>query len=161
MIDEKLLIELQEYLNCHLMIDKVEEYQVFEDKCYSIQNEIDDFINNTRKPTFHQVLFNLIDKSGLSDTDVYKKAHIDRRLFSKIRSNPNYKPSKNTVISFAIALGLDEDGTVSLLESAGYSLSDSDNFDLIIRFFLGKKIYDLQTVNEILDYYKLKLLGGA
>jgi hypothetical protein len=163
MLDEKLLIELEEYLNDHLLFTlKCESPIIEENKCYSIHpTELEDFINNTRKPTFQQVLFSHIDKSGFSDTDIYKKAHIDRRHFSKIRSNPDYRPSKNTVISLALALGLNKDKTENLLESAGYSLSDSDKFDLIIRFFLEKKIYDIQTVNETLHSYSLKVLGGV
>ena len=97
----------------------------------------------------------------MSDAEVYKKAGLDRRHFSKIRSNPNYHPGKNTVIALAIALELNKKETGRLLTVAGYSLSESDTFDLVIQFCLEKKIYDLDTINQALEYFSLKPLAGV
>ena len=79
-------------------------------------NELEDFIKNKRKPTFNQVLFSFIDKKGVSDSDIYKRAGIDRRHFSKIRSNPDYRPGKNTAIALALALELNKKETDQILE---------------------------------------------
>ena len=130
---------------------------------YQIESEalavdMDGFILNRRKPTLNQLLFELIDRSGEKDSDIYKKAGIDRKLFSKIRSNPNYHPSKNTIIALALALQLNPDETEDLLSTGGYSLSDSSISDLIITYFLEKNIYDLFTVNAALDHYNQKTL---
>ena len=125
------------------------------------QNELEDFIKNTRKPTFSEVLFRFIDRIQASDADVYKRAGIDRRHFSKIRSNSKYGPRKNTVIALALSLELSKVETDKLLGSAGYSLSESDTFDLVIQFFLEKKIYNIQDVNQTLEYFNLKPLSGV
>ncbi len=122
---------------------------------------MDDYIKKTRKPTFNQVLFGFIDKTGASDSDIYKKAGLDRRHFSKIRSNPDYRPGKNSTIALAIALELNKKEANELLTAAGYSLSESDTFDLVIRFCLEKKIYDIHNVNQALDYFSLKPLAGV
>ena len=124
-------------------------------------NELEHFINNNRKPTFSQVLFSFIDKKGTSDSDIYKRAGIDRRHFSKIRSIPHYRLGKNTAIALALALELNKKETDKLLSSAGYSLSDSDTFDLIIQFCIVEKIYHIHNVNEALDYFSLKPLIGV
>ncbi|MDO4869749.1 MAG: macro domain-containing protein [Bacillota bacterium] len=100
--------------------------------------------------TFQQMLFRIIDTQGLKDPDVYKKANIDRKLFSKIRSNVDYEPSKKTAIALAIALELDLEETQDLLSRAGYTLSTSKPFDLIIRYCIVHGIYDIYQVNCIL-----------
>ncbi|MGG1675693.1 hypothetical protein ACIFOT_08060 [Neobacillus sp. NRS-1170] len=164
MLDKHLLIELQEYVETHLnrVVFKTESH--IEGIIFSedIQNsEIEDFIKIKRKPTFNQALFALIDKKGASDSEVYKKAGIDRRHFSKIRSNPEYRPRKNTTIALALALELNKKETDKLLSSAGFSLSDSETFDLVIQFCLEKKIFDIHSVNHALDYFSLKPLVGV
>lgn len=121
-------------------------------------NDLEGFVKSKRKLTFNQVLFEYIDKKGAADSDIYKKAGIDRRHFSKIRSNPDYRPGKNTVIALALALHLDRNKADNLLRSAGYSLSDSDTFDLVIQFCLAKSIYGIHDVNMALDYFSLKPL---
>jgi len=166
MLDKKLLIELQKYVERHLKLVNFAlcESPIYEesDVCKSIQpNELENFIKNTRKPTFNQVLFSFIGKKGTSDSEVYKRAGIDRRHFSKIRSNPDYRPGKNSAIALAIALELNKKETDKLLSSAGYSLSDSDTFDLVIQFCLEKRIYDIHSVNQALDYFSLKPLAGV
>lgn len=124
----------------------------------NITIDLEDYIKNHRKPTLNQVLFRLIDDSGESDVDIYKKAGIDRKLFSKIRSNPDYRPSKNTTIALALALQLNMDDTEDLLSAAGYSLSESNVFDLVIQFCLEHNIHDIYSVNVALDHFNQKVL---
>ncbi len=112
---------------------------------------IDDYIdNNKNDDKFQMLLFKYIDRLDKKDSEIYNKANIDRRLFSKIRSNKDYHPSKNTVISLGLALNLNEDEIVSLLNSASYSLPFNNKFDLIIRFCFINKIYDINEVNNLL-----------
>lgn len=166
MLDRKQLIELQEYVEIHLNSITFEVFQEANYKERNIlddiqNNELEDFIKNNRKPTFNQTLFSFIDKKGTSDSVIYKKAGMDRRHFSKIRSNPDYRIGKNSVIALAIALELSEKETDKLLSSAGFSLSDSETFDLVIKFCLEKKIYDIHDVNQALVYFSLKPLFGV
>jgi hypothetical protein len=162
MFNRELLEELQYYVDTHLQpvfhemkLYSSEERMISEE----IQNvDIEEFIKIKRQPAFNQTLFRFIDKKGVSDADVYKRAGMDRRHFSKIRSNPEYKPGKNTVIALALALELTKRETDKLLSSAGYSLSDSDTFDLVIQFCLEKKIYDFYDINQALDYFSLNPL---
>jgi len=105
-----------------------------------------------------ETILNYIDRAETKDSVIYRKARIDRRHFSKIRSNPDYHPSKNTAIALALALGLNIKDTEGLIGSAGYSLSDSETFDLIIKFCINKKIFNIDDVNQALDYFSLKPL---
>jgi hypothetical protein len=160
MLDKELLLELQSYIERHLKLQILQPFESLSfQKSEELQNiEIEDFIKIKRQPTFNQTLFRYIDKKGASDSDIYKRAGIDRRHFSKIRSNPEYKPGKKTVITLALALQLTKKETDKLLSSAGYSLSDSDTFDLVIQFCLEKKIYDFYDINQALDYFSLNPL---
>jgi len=120
---------------------------------------VDDLIGNLDEP-FSSTLLRLIDATGKKDSEIYHRANIDRRLFSKIRSNTEYTPSKPTVIAFAVALELNLDQTEDLLERAGFALSRSRKFDVIVEFFINNSKYDIFEINEILFKYDQPLLGG-
>ena len=108
---------------------------------------------------FKEMLFELIDESGMSDVECYKKANVDKRTFSKIKSNKEYRPSKQTVIAFAISLHLNLDKTQELLATVGFTLSRSSVFDKIIRYFIHIGNYDIFEINEALFEFDQQLLG--
>ncbi|MBR3357425.1 MAG: macro domain-containing protein [Solobacterium sp.] len=110
---------------------------------------------------FSETLLEKIDASGMKDSEVYRKANISRKHFSKIRSNPDYKPSKNTVIAFAFALGMDLAETKRFLATAGYALSRSSVSDVIVEYFLTTDNHDLYELNEILFLYDQQLIGNV
>lgn len=127
---------------------------------YTKNIKIDDYLkDNDKYNDFQTMLFKLIDERNLKDSDVYNKVNIDRRLFSKIRSDKNYHPSKETVILLGFSLELSELEIVELLDSASYSLPKNNYFDLIIRFCFINKIYNINNVNELLYDYDCKLLN--
>lgn len=109
---------------------------------------------------FSETLLKLIDRTGKKDSEIYKKANVDRKLFSKIRNNPDYSPSKTTAIAFAIALELDLEETKDFIARAGFALSRSSKFDVIIEYFIKQKNYDVFAINEVLFAFDQSLLGA-
>ncbi len=120
---------------------------------------LDELIENLDEP-FNATLLRLIDKKGKTDTEVYKRANIDRKLFSKIRKGKGYMPGKRTILALAVALELTLEETNDLLSRAGYILSHSRKFDVIVEFFIINRKYDIYEINEVLFEYDQPLLGA-
>lgn len=161
------MMEENEYDDISIEAKPIEDYSSYAIPClqqaaYSSkeQDDIEDYIRRTKNnETFSTRLLKYIDESGMLDSEVYKKAGIDRRHFSKIRSNKDYQPRKQTVMALGLALKLKLCQMSEMLELAGFSLSSSDTGDLIIKFCIEKGKYDLMEVNEVLDYFGIKGLG--
>ena len=156
--------ELESYIN-EKYVAEIDEAPIFEcfkmssidlgiseDCLESVDRSLDDVLEHI-DDTFQQSMFYHIDSKHLDEVEVYNAAHIDRRLFSKIRSNKNYKPSKKTAICICFGLKLNLDETLDLLEKAGYTLSHSSKADLIIEYFITIKEYNLTILNEVLFEY--------
>lgn len=120
---------------------------------------LDDWIDQLDE-SFSDRLLHLIAERGKSEVEVYKKANLDRKLFSKIRSKKNYTPKKSTILALCVALELDLEETEDLLSRAGYALSHASVADIIVEYFLIHENYDLFRLNETLFYYDQPLLGG-
>ena len=110
---------------------------------------LDDLMDELEE-SFSENLLRLIDQKGLKDPDVYKKANVDRKLFNKIKNNRDYKPNKSTCLAFALALELNLDETRDFIGRAGYALSHSSKFDIIIEYFIKTKNYDIYELNQVL-----------
>ncbi|MCQ2452961.1 MAG: macro domain-containing protein [Clostridia bacterium] len=128
--------------------------------CSMMEMNLEELLDQ-KNETFQQCLFRMIDERGLKDSDVYTKANIDRKHFSKIRCNPDYHPKKKTAVALAIALELSMEETVELLSKAEWALSSSSKFDIIVSYFIQNKNYDiLWAINPVLFKYNQPTLGA-
>lgn len=131
---------------------------IFYESAKSVGMSLDEMLN-TDEDTFQQRLFHLIDERELDDVTVYKKANINRKVFSRIRCKPDYRPKKRTAVAFAIALELDMGQTLDLLARAEITFSPSNKFDIIISYFITNHIYDIFEINAALFKYGQPILG--
>ena len=122
------------------------------------KRSLDDVMKNLSE-TWSESLLRMITEKGYEDTEVYKRANVDRKLFSKIRSNKDYKPKKTTAVAFALALRLNLDETKDFIARAGYAFSPSSKFDLIIEYFIENEVYDFMTINLALFEHEEPLIG--
>ena len=123
-----------------------------------MKDKVKDYLIHNKSLNFNELLFLYIDKSGCKDSEIYKRVDIDRKLFSKIRCSNNYIPRKNIIIKLCLSLRLNKYDFNKLLNSAGYSLSSNNEFDLIISYCLDNKIYDINIINDYLYTYSNAVL---
>lgn len=158
----ELLNELENYITENMkkyfnLPDDIEKNYIIHNLVADDMHKLNFMIENMETP-FNKYLLKLIKKSGKTSVEIYKKANIDRKLFSKIKNKKDYQPSKNTAIAIALALELPIDDFNILLQRAGYSLSYAIKKDVIIIFFLEKEIYDIDTINLVLYEKNLDIL---
>ena len=153
---EQLLLECEQFIRNGGLLTGSSFGRIEIPFCKMMDIDTDDaeqYLQQHRENYFTEQMFAFIDRTGQKDSDIYKKALIDRRLFSKIRSNKKYIPAKRTVIALCLALELSREDADKLLSSAGYSLSRADDFDLVIAFCIEKKIFNFFDINEALVHF--------
>ena len=134
-------------------------YSLSDDAYSNAEHVISKWKEEYKTCTFQQELINRIDESSLSSVEFYKKAHIDRKLFSAIKNNILYYPKKETAIACCLALNLDIFQTEALLKKAGYALSDAKQWDVLVKHCIESRYYDIDDVNYILDHFGEKPIG--
>lgn len=153
---EKILYEkIKKYIERNYKIEEL--YMLCQKKFSEIESLEIDF--DQLDDSFSKRLLRLIEKKSKKEVEVYKKAGVDRKLFSKIKNNIDYHPKKNTVVAFIFALELSTDDAEDLLLTAGYALSNSSKSDLIIKYFLENKIYDIFELNDVLFEFEQPTIG--